>query len=292
MRKWFDIYFQRYFPVCVYKNPINIIGSKEQINIYMRLINIHLYNYIILYAKNCDLILKKDGCNVYIPHGDIMIVEKKINFDLYLIRREEGVLYEYLEIDESTLSLVRRILEPVIAVHPIRHTERKRLRDRFFEIPSCPITIRLFECLKSEQDNISRVYQLAHLISKCNQLENLAMSIYRSSAVSFSEKISKLLFADLSKKWTISTVAEIMHTTEISLRKKLESESITFYQLLLNIRMHQAAKFIINGDKQISVIALLVGYSSVSNFIKAFKSYYGITPKQFHMGIKENIGWM
>ncbi|HHS9596861.1 TPA: helix-turn-helix transcriptional regulator [Raoultella planticola] len=119
----------------------------------------------------------------------------------------------------------------------------------------------------------------------------MAVSIYSSAAVSFSEKITQLLFTDLSKKWKLSDIADEMHISEISVRKKLEQESMNFNQLLLDVRMNRAAKYIVRSDYQIGIIASLVGYSSTSYFIKTFKDYYGITPKQFHLGIKENHCW-
>ncbi|HFZ1748366.1 TPA: helix-turn-helix transcriptional regulator [Klebsiella oxytoca] len=120
-------------------------------------------------------------------------------------------------------------------------------------------------------------------------MTKFAISLYGSVAVSFSEKIATLIFSDLSRKWKLSDVADEMHISEISVRKKLEQESINFNQLLLDVRMNQAAKLIIRSNHQISMVANLVGYSSISYFIKTFKDYYGITPKKFELGIKQNL---
>ncbi|MCE9860034.1 helix-turn-helix transcriptional regulator, partial [Raoultella planticola] len=70
---------------------------------------------------------------------------------------------------------------------------------------------------------------------------------------------------------------------------KLDLENINFNQLVLDARMNRAIKLLLKSDKQIGVISSLVGYSSVSYFIKTFKDYYGITPKKFEIGLKENF---
>ena len=94
---------------------------------------------------------------------------------------------------------------------------------------------------------------------------------------------------DTSRKWKLSDFSEIFHISEISIRKRLELEKVNFNKLVLEVRMNCAAKLIIRSEQQISMIANSVGYASVSYFIKTFKEYYGITPKQFEIGIKENL---
>ncbi|KZN44086.1 hypothetical protein N474_23455 [Pseudoalteromonas luteoviolacea CPMOR-2] len=51
-------------------------------------------------------------------------------------------------------------------------------------------------------------------------------------------------------------------------------------QWLINKRMQYAKKLITRGDMCITTVALEVGYSNVSHFIKAYKNTFGETPKQ------------
>ncbi|HHT5345448.1 AraC-like DNA-binding protein [Raoultella planticola] len=258
----------------------------------MKLKNIHLYNYVMLFTKNCELYIQKTDEQVFIPHRTIVILEKNTFFDISLIRKGSGEAYEYFELDGDALSCLSNILETTIKVSPESYTRKRALNERIFKIKSCSITIEFFDRLKDGViDDLSKACKLAYLISKCEELPKLAVSIYSSAAVSFSEKITQLLFTDLSKKWKLSDIADEMHISEISVRKKLEQESMNFNQLLLDVRMNRAAKYIVRSDYQIGMIASLVGYASTSYFIKTFKDYYGITPKQFHLGIKENHCW-
>nr|WP_181876851.1 helix-turn-helix transcriptional regulator [Escherichia coli] len=76
--------------------------------------------------------------------------------------------------------------------------------------------------------------------------------------------------------------------SEISVRKKLEAENTNFYQVLLDCRMAKAARLILDENNHINKITTMVGMSSASYFIKAFSSYYGITPKQFSSIIRND----
>jgi AraC-like DNA-binding protein len=256
----------------------------------MKLKNIHTYNYVVILALNCDLYINKKGERVIIECGTIAIIEKNISFDVELIRKGSGDLYKTFEIEKEMLCHLRGLLEPLIQVSPESYIRKRRFFDRVFKLKSCPIAIEIFnELMVGDNSLHSNAYKLVYLFSKSHNVNELAMSIYSSVAISFSEKISNLFLKDISRKWRLSDVAYELHMSEISIRKKLEQEAINFNQLLLDARMNLAAKYIIRTDHQISMVASLVGYSSISYFIKTFKDYYGLTPKQFEIGIKENI---
>ncbi|WP_460898830.1 helix-turn-helix transcriptional regulator, partial [Staphylococcus aureus] len=73
---------------------------------------------------------------------------------------------------------------------------------------------------------------------------------------------------------------------EVSIRKKLEKENNYFNNLILDIRMPHAARLITTTEKHINSISDGVGYVSTSYFIRYFKSYFCITPKQFSLKVK------
>lgn len=57
-----------------------------------------------------------------------------------------------------------------------------------------------------------------------------------------------------------------------------EKTGLSFTKYILKIRMEKAKEFIHKGGISVSDVALIVGYNDVSNFIQAFKKYYGYTP--------------
>lgn len=59
-----------------------------------------------------------------------------------------------------------------------------------------------------------------------------------------------------------------------------------FSQILLEKRMDRASLLLGNKDISIEDIVSILGYSDHSNFYKAFKSYYGMTPKEYADSLK------
>ncbi|SQQ14525.1 putative phosphatidate cytidylyltransferase [Escherichia coli] len=58
----------------------------------MKLKNIHLYNYVVIYTKNCEIYINKGNEQVYIPPRTVAIFEKNISFNIETIRKGDGVL--------------------------------------------------------------------------------------------------------------------------------------------------------------------------------------------------------
>ncbi|HCX4694205.1 TPA: helix-turn-helix transcriptional regulator [Escherichia coli] len=257
----------------------------------MEIKNIHLYNYILLYAKHCELYIKnKDHC-IYIPCGHLAILEKNIKFDLTLIRKSDGYLYDAIVLDNETLLFLKNILEPAIKMPPESFLHKRTLKDKVFRIRPISVVLDMFKMLKVRTKDVSRLYKLAYIVSKSDKTGELITSINSSISMRFSENVIKLLNSDLSKKWKLSDVSEKLYISEVTVRKKLEKEAICFNQLLLDVRMNKAINCMLENNQSVAQIAESLGYSSVSYFIKSFKNYYGMTPKQFDIRYKQNHLW-
>ncbi|MXI59575.1 helix-turn-helix domain-containing protein [Escherichia coli] len=256
----------------------------------MKVKNVNLYHYVIIYTENCELVLFKENEKILIPHKTIVFLEKNITFDVEFKRLGDGILYKLFELDDKVLFSLRSIFEPLIKIDANNFTKKRNFIDRVFKVKTDDTLVNLFEKLGDGfLLNVSEIYKLAYLASKCENITTLAISLYSSVAISYKEKITRQLMTDTSRKWKLSDFSEIFHISEISIRKRLELEKVNFNKLVLEVRMNCAAKLIIRSEQQISMIANSVGYASVSYFIKTFKEYYGITPKQFEIGIKENL---
>lgn len=55
----------------------------------------------------------------------------------------------------------------------------------------------------------------------------------------------------------------------------------TFSQILLQLRMERAALLLRSTDLTVEEIAPMLGYGDKSNFYRAFRDYYGMTPREF-----------
>ncbi len=97
------------------------------------------------------------------------------------------------------------------------------------------------------------------------------------------EKLVKLLFTEYKKRsLTIQDVALKSGLTTARIATLLKNHfDFTFKQYLNNIRMTEATRLIRETDRQISEIALTVGYSNPTHFNRIFKQIYQIPPKEY-----------
>ncbi|EMM4447247.1 AraC family invasion system transcriptional regulator VirF, partial [Shigella sonnei] len=85
--------------------------------------------------------------------------------------------------------------------------------------------------------------------------EALYTSISIASSLSFSDQIRKIVEKNIEKRWRLSDISNNLNLSEIAVRKRLESEKLTFQQILLDIRMHHAAKLLLNSQSYINDVS-------------------------------------
>jgi AraC-like DNA-binding protein len=77
----------------------------------------------------------------------------------------------------------------------------------------------------------------------------------------------------------IGEIARRLGVSERTLARRLSAEGLTFSDLLGQLRLHLAKRYLAEGDMSISQVAWLLGYQEVSAFSKAFKRWTGKTPR-------------
>ncbi|MFQ3192698.1 MAG: AraC-like DNA-binding protein [Paraglaciecola sp.] len=76
------------------------------------------------------------------------------------------------------------------------------------------------------------------------------------------------------------TIAKMLHISERSLRRKLAENNLTYSLLLEEAKKHFAESWLQEG-KSITEIAYLLGYQDSSNFTRAFKNWFKLSPRQY-----------
>jgi AraC-like DNA-binding protein len=95
---------------------------------------------------------------------------------------------------------------------------------------------------------------------------------------------------NLHEQISLKQVADIACMTEQSLCRYFKKRTkMSFSQYLLELRMTNARKILIEMDKPISDIAYLCGYNSSSHFCKVFKDHTGQSPYQYKAGFKKDL---
>ena len=70
-----------------------------------------------------------------------------------------------------------------------------------------------------------------------------------------------------------------------TLQRRLKAEKTSFQKVLNEVRAELAVKYLEDARLKSLEIAMLLGYSSISSFTTAFKSWYNMPPSQYRQKI-------
>jgi AraC-like DNA-binding protein len=76
-------------------------------------------------------------------------------------------------------------------------------------------------------------------------------------------------------------IAAALKMSQSALLRHLEDENIGFGRLVEQVRREQARAYLAQRHIPVSEIALLLGYSEISAFSRAFKRWEGVSPNQY-----------
>jgi two-component system response regulator YesN len=129
--------------------------------------------------------------------------------------------------------------------------------------------VRAFSNIKTELDNDSAPLQ----------------KINHESSAAFTEKIIATIKEYVHTNYkgvTLEDLSQLVHMNSDYLSKFFKKHTGTrFSDYLTNVRMTAAAKLLDDIQFKTYEISDRVGYSNSFNFTRAFKSYYGMTPRDY-----------
>lgn len=95
------------------------------------------------------------------------------------------------------------------------------------------------------------------------------------------EKVRALIIARPGYFPDIEFVAEKLHTSIRTLRRKLKEENSSYQQILDEVRYQLAKDYLSNSTMPLDEVSVLLDYSTPGNFSVAFKRWHGLSPRQF-----------
>lgn len=95
------------------------------------------------------------------------------------------------------------------------------------------------------------------------------------------ESVRELLLGPLGLAANIDDVAQALHLSTRSLRRKLEAEDTSFRHLLESERKHLATQLLAGSRMTLDELALHLGYSETASFTRAFRRWTGTSPGEF-----------
>jgi AraC-like DNA-binding protein len=90
----------------------------------------------------------------------------------------------------------------------------------------------------------------------------------------------EILFAENDYP-NLDQLSRRINVPERTIRRKLTAEGTSYKDILSEIRKHKALELIEAGDCSMEKIASRLGYSDVTSFYHAFKTWTGTTPAHY-----------
>ncbi|EHH6606692.1 helix-turn-helix transcriptional regulator [Escherichia coli] len=243
--------------------------------------NIYTLKHTIIFADNCEITFKKNNECIYVQKGNFVFIERGIHYSCEITKFNLEVSpFKVIPIDNDLLTILKDMLINIYSHKLNEKCLTRNLKDKVINVRNENDISVLFKKIQKSNNTKVKAIKIAHLISITEECENIIRSLFVSSAFTFTDKVKTTICADISKKWRLSMLADKFNVSEVTIRKRLETEGTSFNNLLLDIRMSQAMKMLLENEKKINQISNSIGISSVSYFIRTFKEYYGLTPKQ------------
>ncbi|SER68160.1 AraC-type DNA-binding protein [Gracilibacillus ureilyticus] len=118
--------------------------------------------------------------------------------------------------------------------------------------------------------------------SSCDQDINYHQTENETSELLLQERILKEINNVWDTNWQLEDLAKRLHFNKYYLCHFFKKEfDMTIHQYILQRRIYEAKKMLLDTDISINELAAKIGFSTASNFIRCFKKYVHMTPKQF-----------
>lgn len=137
--------------------------------------------------------------------------------------------------------------------------------------------------------------EVSHELNQHRLLELLLMLAERGivfarpSALSWSDRVRRVVSQRPHALWTIDELANHFHTSASTLRRRLDSEGSTFRDCIREIRLETGLLLLETTMLPISDIAYRSGYASHSRFSAAFRERFGFSPSHLRPDLRSAV---
>lgn len=142
-------------------------------------------------------------------------------------------------------------------------------------------------------EKVEALLRIMHIISVSSEKSFIANDDINELESQNSDKLIEVvnfIKNNLHEQISLKQVADIACMTEQSFCRYFKKRTkMSFSQYLLEARMANARKILIEHDGPISDIAYLCGYNSSSHFCKVFRDHTGQSPYQYRSAIKKGM---
>lgn len=163
--------------------------------------------------------------------------------------------------------------------------------DRYRHFFGCPVSFNkeTNECwVNSQLLPVTTAYANANAFESCSRLCQSSLDTLRQRDVIILQLKSWL--TSLPREFPkLEDAASRVDINSRALRRKLEELGTNFTRLIAETKVDQAKTFLEKRDLSVRDISELLGYSEVTNFRRAFKSWTGVSPKHYRQNAQNKI---
>ncbi|GIU09546.1 MULTISPECIES: AraC family transcriptional regulator [unclassified Shewanella] len=204
----------------------------------------------------------------------------------------KGVEISELAIDAFFSSLMQHGKQMVGHSHFVRRVELIRQEPKSSKAWQacfgCPVVMNASDnCMWMDRSILEQAALTKDpLLARSNEIA-VRQYLDNMQALSWRQKTSQGIHASLlNQEPTAAKIAQMYNISERSLGRYLQHEGTGFRELLSLKRQELAHHYLTHTDMSISLLSDTLGYSSVSNFTRSFKSWLGVSPSQYRQTIR------
>ena len=96
--------------------------------------------------------------------------------------------------------------------------------------------------------------------------------------------VERMVREDLGGRWVLERVARALFMSKRTLQRRLAVEGLTFSDLMLEIRVSEAARLLRESELSVTAIGYICGFADTSHFSHSFKRRHGSAPGVWREG--------
>ncbi|MBK8953090.1 MAG: helix-turn-helix domain-containing protein [Chitinophagaceae bacterium] len=135
-------------------------------------------------------------------------------------------------------------------------------------------------------DSVLELLSILHDLSVSRNMHTLSDATFSGAEFSYNSRRIDKAFEYMNQKFqknsTLGEVPKLVNMTDVSFSRFFKTRTgITFIDSLLELRLGQASRMLIDTTQSVSEVAYNCGFNNISNFNRLFKKKKGCTPKEF-----------
>lgn len=95
------------------------------------------------------------------------------------------------------------------------------------------------------------------------------------------ETVREILAIDPGRPWSLEEIVDRVLVSAAHLCRLFKEETgATIHQYLIQLRLREAAQAVLDGERDLSLLAVRLGFSSHSHFTETFRRAFGLPPRE------------